>query len=113
MKPVTVEAAVQAPSEVFDFLDALANHERLPRPHLVDWKFSGPARGVGAKAEARVERARVAGLDRVRGDRGRARRSGSSSRASRSSGKRETRGTYRLEHRPDGGTRIEFELEWS
>jgi hypothetical protein len=32
------------------FLDVLANHEAF----LVDWKFSGPARGVGARAEARA-----------------------------------------------------------
>jgi uncharacterized protein YndB with AHSA1/START domain len=56
MKPVVVEVVVaRPPSEAFEFLDALANHERFLDHYLVDWTFSGPQRGIGAKARARVD----------------------------------------------------------
>ena len=55
MKPVTVSVTVPQPvEEVYDFLDVLANHEAFLDHFLVDWKFSGSPRGVGAKAEARA-----------------------------------------------------------
>jgi len=110
MKPVTVEVVVaRPPLEVFRFLDALANHERFLDHYLVDWSFSGPQRGVGAKARARVDAPgsqdhfefEVTEAEAPR----RIVEQGISS-----GGKRETRGTYRLEPLPEGGTRIEFEL---
>jgi uncharacterized protein YndB with AHSA1/START domain len=110
MKPVTVEATVaKPPVEVFEFLDALANHERFLDHYLVDWKFSGAKRGVGAKARARVDAPgsqdhyefEVTESEPPR----RIVEQGVSS-----NGKRKTRGTYRLEQSADGGTRIEFEL---
>jgi ribosome-associated toxin RatA of RatAB toxin-antitoxin module len=112
MKPVTVEAVVaKPPLEVFEFLDALANHERFLDHYLVDWQFSGPQRGVGAKARARVDA--PASQDHFEFE-------VTESEAPReiveqgvsSAGKRKTRGTYRLEQAPDGGTRIEFELRF-
>lgn len=112
MKPVTVSIEVpQSSEEVFDHLAVLANHEAFLDHFLVDWEFSGPPRGVGAKAAARAsapmsqdwtefeiveaeEPLRIVeegvGLK----------------------GKRHTRGTYRLRALPDGGTEISFELEW-
>ena len=58
MKPVTVEATVsKPPSEVYEFLDLLANHERFTDHWLVEWEFSGRKRGVGAKARARANTA--------------------------------------------------------
>lgn len=112
MKPVTVSVVVPQPAEeVYDYLAVLANHEAFLDHFLVDWKFSGPSRGVGAKAEARAsapmsqdwtdfeiveaeEPLRIVeegvGLK----------------------GKRRTRGTYRLVSLPDGGTEISFTLEW-
>jgi hypothetical protein len=112
VKPVTVSIEVpQSTEEVFDYLAVLANHEAFLDHFLVDWKFSGPRRGVGAKGEARAsapmsqdwtefeivemeEPLRIVeegvGLK----------------------GKRHTRGTYRLRSLPDGGTEISFELEW-
>jgi Polyketide cyclase / dehydrase and lipid transport len=112
VKPVTVSVEVpQSPEEAFDYLAVLANHEAFLDHFLVDWKFSGPRRGVGAKAEARAsapmsqdwtdfeiveaeEPLRIVeegvGLK----------------------GKRRTRGTYRLRGLPGGGTEISFELEW-
>jgi uncharacterized protein YndB with AHSA1/START domain len=110
MKPVTVEVVVaRPPLEVFEFLDALANHERFLDHYLVDWSFSGPKRGVGAKARARVDA--PGGQDHFEFEVTEAEapqrivEQGVSS-----GGKRETRGTYTLEPAPDGGTRIEFEL---
>jgi ribosome-associated toxin RatA of RatAB toxin-antitoxin module len=110
MKPVTVAATVvKPPAEVFEFLDVLPNHEGFLDHYLTDWKFSGPQRGVGAKAEARVNTTmsqdwfdfEVKEVEKPR----RIVEQGVSS-----GGKRKTRGTYRLEELPDGGTRIEFEL---
>jgi ribosome-associated toxin RatA of RatAB toxin-antitoxin module len=110
MKPVTVAAAVaKPPAEVFEFLDVLPNHEGFLDHYLTDWKFSGPQRGVGAKAEARVNTTmsqdwfefEVTEVEAPR----RIVEQGVSS-----GGKRKTQGTYRFEETADGGTRIEFEL---
>lgn len=112
MKPVTVEVAVaRPPREVFEFLDALANHERFLDHYLVDWKFSGPQRGVGAKARARVDA--PGGQDHFEFEviEAEAPRRIVEQGVS-SNGKRETQGTYSLEAAPDGGTRIEFELSF-
>src|SRR3954454_2713564 len=112
MKPVTVEVVVaRPPSEVFEFLDALANHERFLDHYLVDWTFSGSKRGMGAKARARVD---------APGSQDQFEFEVTESEAPHqiveqgvsSAGKRKTRGTYRLEQAPDGGTRIEFELSF-
>ena len=54
MKPVTVSVEVAAPrSRVYEHLDVLANHAAFLDHALVDWEFSGPQRGVGARARAR------------------------------------------------------------
>ena len=112
MKPVTVSVVVSQPiAEVYDFLDVLANHEAFLDHFLVDWKFSGPARGVGAKAEARASAPmsqdwtefEVVEAERPK----RIVEEGIGLK-----GKRRTRGTYRLESLPDGGTEISFELAW-
>lgn len=112
MKPVTVSVEVpQPPEEVFEYLAVLANHEAFLDHFLVDWKFSGPRRGVGAKAEARasapmsqdwtdfeIVEAEEPALIVEEGV--------------GLKGKRRTRGTYRLRGLSDGGTEISFELEW-
>lgn len=112
MKPVTVEAVVaRPPLEVFGFLDALANHERFLDHYLIDWEFSGPQRGVGAKARARVDA--PASQDHFEFEVTEAEAPARIVEQGVSSGgKRETRGTYRLEPLADGGTRIEFELDF-
>jgi ribosome-associated toxin RatA of RatAB toxin-antitoxin module len=110
MKPVTVEVVVaRPPSEVFGFLDALANHERFLDHYLVDWTFSGPQRGVGAKARARVDAPASQDHFEFEVTEAEAPRRIVEQGVS-SNGKRETQGTYRLEPAADGGTRIEFEL---
>jgi hypothetical protein len=112
VKPVAVSIAVPQPvEEVYDFLDALANHERFLDHFLVDWRFSGPARGVGAKAEARAsapmsqdwtdfEVVEAEAPTRIVEE------------GIGLKGRRRTRGTYRLAPLPDGGTEITFELAW-
>lgn len=112
MKPVTVSIAAPQPvEEVFDYLVVLANHETFLDHFLVDWKFSGPQRGVGAKAEARAsapmsqdwtefEIVEVEEPLRIVEE------------GVGLKGKRRTRGTYRLLSLPGGGTEISFELEW-
>ncbi len=112
MKPVTVTVEVpQGVEEVFDFLDALANHEAFLDHFLVDWKFSGPARGVGAKAEARASAPMSqdwTDFEVVESERpSRIVEDGVGLK-----GKRHTRGTYTLVSLPDGGTKISFELAW-
>jgi polyketide cyclase/dehydrase/lipid transport protein len=113
VKPVTVSTTVSKPrQEVFEFLDALANHEGFMDHLFVDWSFSGPARGVGARARARVS---------APGSREMAEFELVEARAPErlvehgvsAHGKRETRGTYRLEQLPAGGTKISFELAWT
>jgi Polyketide cyclase / dehydrase and lipid transport len=112
VKSVTVRTTVARPiAAVYDYLAVLANHETFLDHFLVDWKFSGPRRGVGAKAEARagtpmsqdwtefevieVEEPRLIVEDAVG-----------------AGGKRHTRGTYRLRELAGGQTEVSFELEW-
>jgi uncharacterized protein YndB with AHSA1/START domain len=112
MKPVTVSTTVSKPrQEVFEFLDVLANHEGFMDHLFTNWSFSGPAQGVGAKARARVsapgsrefaqfEVVEAESPERIVEE------------AISSNGKRRTRGTYRFEDLPGGGTKISFELAW-
>lgn len=112
MKPVTVSIEVpNSTHQVYEFLDVLGNHESFMDHFMVDWKLSGPKRGVGAKANVRVK-ATVekdwTDVEIVEADSGR-RLVEETIGGSR--GKRRTRGTYHLEGLSDGGTRITFELE--
>lgn len=112
MKPVAVSTTVPVPrEEVFEYLDLLANHEAFMDHMFVDWTFSGPATGVGAKARARVsapgsrEFAEFEVVESERPER-------TVEEGVSANGKRRTRGTYRLTDLPGGGTRIAFELAW-
>ena len=112
IKPVTVEITVpQSSEEVYEHLAVLANHAAFLDHFLVDWSFSGPARGVGAKGRARANTAgsqdwtefeivEVEAPRRLVED------------GVGNGGKRHTRGTYELQPLADGGTRISFTLEW-
>ena len=112
MKPVTTAITVpQPPTEVFDFLDVLANHERFTDHFLVDWELSGPPSGVGAKAHMRVKSPGPDDwLDMAVVAAERPRRSVEESVGAK--GRRRTRGTYTLEELPDGMTKVGFSLEW-
>jgi uncharacterized protein YndB with AHSA1/START domain len=112
MKPVTATVTVpQPPEQVYDFLDVLSNHKQFTDHFMVDWRFSGPAAGVGAKAHVRVK---SPGPDDwldmtvISGDRPRT----TTEESVGGKGRRRTRGTYTLEELRDGGTRITFELAW-
>jgi hypothetical protein len=112
MKPVTVSVDVpNSTHDVYEFLEVLGNHESFMDHFMVDWQLSGPARGVGSKANVRVK-ATVekdwTDVEIVEADSGR--RLVEETIGGPSAGRR-TRGTYLLEGLPDGGTRISFELE--
>src|SRR5438105_3938530 len=54
--PVTVSIDVPQPrSEVYAFLDVMANHESFTDHLLTNWRVSGPPTGVGAKAAVTVK----------------------------------------------------------
>jgi hypothetical protein len=112
MKPVTVTVDVPNPrAEVYDFLDVLANHEPFTDHLMVDWKYSGPRAGVGAKANARVKAPgsnENGNIEVIEADPPRSIVEESLS----AGGKRRTPGTYTLSELPEGGTRIAFELAW-
>jgi hypothetical protein len=110
MKPISVSTRVDRPrDEVFAFLDVLANHQPFTDHMLVEWSFSGPAAGVGARArmhadvpgpkdwmemEVKESRAPVTTVEE----------------AVSANGRRRTRGTYTLDELPGGGTHVRFDL---
>ena len=112
MKPVTVSVEVpNSTHQVYEFLEVLGNHESFMDHFMIDWKLSGPKRGVGAKANVRVKATAEkdwTDVEIVEADAGRRLVEET---LGGPSGKRRTRGTYLLEAIPDGGTRISFELE--
>lgn len=112
MKPITVSVDVrQGREEVYDFLDVLGNHEQFTDHFLIDWELSGPERGVGARARIRVKS--PGPDDRLQMEVIAAERPSMTMEESvGAKGRRRTRGTYRLDPLPGGGTRIAFELSW-
>lgn len=111
MKPATVSVEVAASrQQVHEFLEVLANHEPFLNHALVDWEFSGPRRGVGAKARARSNT--VGSQDWTEFEVLEADDAHIVEEGVGNGGKRITRGTYRFRDLPGGGTAIEFELEW-
>src|SRR4051812_16714938 len=106
--PVTVSIDVPQPrDEVYDFLDVMANHEPFTDHLLRDWELSGPARGVGSRARVHVRALGVSDVVDIEVvdaqaparivERNTAAKAG-----------RTAEGTYVLEERPEGGTRITF-----
>ena len=112
MKPVTVSVTVpDSREEVYDFLDVLANHEPFTNHMLVDWHYSGPRSGVGARARMRLRKPGKPDwldLEVIEADPP----SRSTEQTVSAGGHRRTRGTYILEELPAGGTRISFEFAW-
>jgi hypothetical protein len=113
-KPITVTVDVpQSRTDVYDFLDVMANHEPFTNHMLVDWSYSGPARGVGAKADVhskvggRKEPVSIEVVDAQAPAR-------IVEHNVSAGGKRRASGTYELTERPGGaGTRISFTYAWS
>jgi ribosome-associated toxin RatA of RatAB toxin-antitoxin module len=112
VKPVTVSIEVpQSRERVYDFLDVLGNHEQFTDHFLVDWELSGAPSGIGAKARMQVKSLGIkdtVDTEVVASERHRMIAEESVS----AKGRRHTRGNYRLETDRNGGTIIEFELEW-
>jgi hypothetical protein len=109
MKPVCV--AIDVPNtrtQVFDFLDVMANHEPFTNHMLLGWEYSGPARGVGSKARVRAKaasRTDVIDIEVVAADPP----AKIVEQNIGAKGRRHGTGTYTLQELPDGGTRIAFE----
>jgi hypothetical protein len=100
----------QAREDVYDFLDVLANHELFTDHMLRDWRYEGPARGVGAKAKVTaVAAGRTDPLDMEVIEAERPTRN--MERSVAASGRVMT-GTYTLAELAGGGTRITFESAW-
>jgi carbon monoxide dehydrogenase subunit G len=108
MKPVRVSIEVpQGREDVFDFLDVLANHEQFTDHMLTGWHCSGPARGTGAKATMKTAvGGRSEAIDMEVID---AERPVRTVERNVSAGGRVMTGTYTLDERPGGGTRVTFE----
>ncbi|MGE5282133.1 MAG: SRPBCC family protein [Chloroflexota bacterium] len=112
MKPVRSSVVVAKPApEVYDFLAVLANHESFLDHFLVDWSFSGPRKGVGAKGLARAHAPASQDWTELEIVEAKAPRR-IVEQGVGAGGKRRTRGTYLLEELPDGTTKVELELEW-
>jgi len=111
MEPVTVSIDVpQKPVQVYDFLDVMAHHERFTDHYMSNWRFSGPDRGVGSRAEV------TAALGGVKTDvtievvEAEAPRSIVERNVS-AGGRRVARGIYTVEP-TEGGSRVSFTYAW-
>jgi hypothetical protein len=111
VKPVTLSAVVARPrQDVYEFLQRPANHELFMDRMFTDWEFSGPERGVGARARARTNT--PASQDRTEFEIVGADPSRIVEEAVNAGGRRRTRVTYALEDLPNGQTRLSFEFSW-
>jgi hypothetical protein len=112
MKPITVSIDVpQSRDDVYAFLDVMPNHERFNDHMLLDWAYSGPDRGVGAKARVHTKTAGktdTIDIEVIAGDPPRR----IVEQNVGANGKRLGRGTFVLDALPGGGTRIAFEYAW-
>jgi hypothetical protein len=111
MQPVTVSIDVpQSREDVYAFLDVLPNHEGFTDHMMVDWRYSGPDRGVGAKASVRAKLGKADDVDFevISADPPRE----IVERNVGAKGRRVATGTYTLADLPDGGTHIEFTYAW-
>ena len=109
-QPVTVTIDVPQPRDaVYDYLDVMANHEAFTDHMLTNWRVSGPATGIGSKANVTTKAGGMtdeAVIEVFEIDPGRMIRE----RSIGAKGKRIAHGTYTLSDLPGGGTHIEFEF---
>jgi Polyketide cyclase / dehydrase and lipid transport len=112
MRPIRVTTTVPYPPDrVYDFLDVMANHELFTNHMLTDWEYSGPERGVGAKARVKATlggRSEAVEIEVLAGERPRT----IVEQNVGAGGRRVATGTYMLEHLPTGETQIAFEYAW-
>jgi len=112
MRPVQVSVDVpQSIEEVYDFLDVLSNHAKFTDHMIRDWRYDGPARGVGAKATitafagGRTDTINMEVIEAERPTRNVERNVGAA-------GRRVATGTYTLAELPGGHTRVTFVYAW-
>src|SRR6201989_962683 len=110
MKPITVSVILDRPhTEVYEYLDVIANHAGVWHPFLPDGSPSGPAAGVGAKVHVKAKAPGpetwidIEVIEAVAPER-------TVERGTSAEGKRRTRGTYTLTELPGRRTLVEFEL---
>ncbi|WEO99601.1 SRPBCC family protein [Streptomyces sp. FXJ1.172] len=113
MKSVTVSTDVpQTPEQVYDFLDVMAHHERFTDHYLTDWRYSGPARGVGSCATVTAALAGTTTdvtVEVVEADEPRR----IVERNVSAGGRRLAHGTYTIEPLPSGGSQVSFTYAWT
>ncbi|MFD9869671.1 SRPBCC family protein [Streptomyces niveus] len=113
MRSVTVSIDVpQTPEQVYDFLDVMAHHERFTDHYLTNWRYSGPARGIGSgatvtaalggtEADVTIEVVEAQPPRRI------------VERNISAAGRRRAHGTYDIEPLPSGdGSRVSFTYAW-
>jgi hypothetical protein len=107
-QPVTVSIDVPQPrASVYDFLDVMANHEPFTDHMLTNWRLSGPARGIGSKANVTTKFGAMSDESEIEvfeAEPGRMIRE----RSLGAKGKRIAHGTYTLSDLAGGGTHVEF-----
>lgn len=110
MKPAKIEITIGRPlDDIKDVLDDITAHERFLDHFLTDWKLiSRNTRGVGAAV-----RVRRGGREKVviRVIKCTSRRLVEESKSGKKF-RRRTRGTYELQSRRDGSTRVRYKLEF-
>ena len=108
--PVTVSVDVpQNRSDVYAYLDVMANHEHFTDHMLTNWRVSGPPTGIGSKANVTTKVGAItdeAVIEVFEVEDGRLIRE----RSIGAKGKRIAHGTYTLSDLPNGGTHVEFEF---
>jgi len=111
-KPVSVAIEVPQPrTEVYAFLDVMANHEPFTDHLLVGWSYAGPPSGVGSKAHV----SSVAGGRREPVDIEVVAATPPARIVERNvsaGGARVATGTYALAETPGGGTAVTFTYAW-
>jgi hypothetical protein len=111
-KPVTVSVDVPQPqAAVYDFLDAMANHEPFNDHLMHDWTYDGPARGVGSRATVHTKALGISDVVDIEVTDAEAPARIVERNVARKAG-RTGQGTYLLAALPGGGTRITFEYRW-
>ncbi|MFE0103621.1 SRPBCC family protein [Streptomyces sp. NPDC059009] len=112
MKSVTVSTDVpQTPEQVYDFLDVMAHHERFTDHYLTNWRYGGPACGIGSsatvtaalggtKTDVTIEVVEADAPRRI------------VERNVSAGGRRVAHGTYTVDPRPTGGSHVSFTYAW-
>jgi hypothetical protein len=96
---------------VYDFLDVMANHEPFTNHMLKDWEYSGPERGIGAKAKVKATlggRSEPVEIEVIAAERP----NKIIEQNVGARGRRLATGTYTFDQLPGGETLIAFEYAW-